>query len=119
MDALLSTVSTFHTTGIILADNSKFSFVGLIPEAMVRDMPAVSKIFERFCKLGPYGFRIVTPEMQAILAVTDKLKKSGQKGKKKGEKKKGIKRVNRLRLRLQQSESIKFLHLNQFLRSER
>lgn len=88
--ALLSTVSTFHTIGIIVANNSKFSFVGSIPKAMFRDVPTASKILEGFRKLAPSGFRTVTPEMQPILAEVDKPKKGGKKGKKKGEKKKGV-----------------------------
>ena len=75
MDALLSTVSTFHTTGIILADNSKFSFVGSIPEAMFRDVSATSKILEGFRKLAPSVFHTITLEMQVILTEVDKPKK--------------------------------------------
>ena len=87
-DALWSTVSNFHTTDIILANNSKFSFVGSIPNAMFIDVPTASKILEGFRKLAPFGFCTITPELQAILAEADKTKKVGQKGKKKGEKKK-------------------------------
>nr|KAJ0197055.1 hypothetical protein LSAT_V11C700366830 [Lactuca sativa] len=34
-DSLLSSIATFHTTKIIVADPTKFSFIGSIPEAML------------------------------------------------------------------------------------
>lgn len=74
-DALAFTVSTFHTTGIIVADNSKFSFIGSIPEAMFRDIPVSNNILEGYRKITPSGFRPVTPEMQAIIDEADKPKK--------------------------------------------
>lgn len=73
-DALAFSVSTFHTIGIIFADNSKFSFIGSIPKVMFRDIPASSKILEGFRKLTPSGFRPLTPDMQATIDVTDKPK---------------------------------------------
>lgn len=85
-DALAFSVSTFHTTGITVADASKFSFIGSIPEVMFQDVPASSKILEGFCKLTPLAFRPITPKMQVVIHVADKPKKGG-KGSKKGEKK--------------------------------
>lgn len=82
---MMATISTFHTTSIILADNSKFSFVGSILEAMFRDVPVASKILEAYRKVTASGFHPITPEMQAILAKADKTKKGGQKGGKKSE----------------------------------
>lgn len=90
-DAMVASISTFHTTGIILADNSKFSFVGSISEAMFRDVPVASKILEGYRKILVLGFRPLTPEMQSIIAEVDKPKKGGQKGSKKGEKKQSAK----------------------------
>lgn len=84
---MMATISTFHTTSIILADNSKFSFVGSIAEAMFSDVPVASKILEAYKKFTASGFRSITPKMQAILAEEDKPKKGGQKGGKKSEKK--------------------------------
>lgn len=85
-DTLAFSVSNFHTTRIIFADNSKFSFIGSIPEIMFRDVPSSSKILEGFWELTPSGFRPLTLEMQATIDAADKPKKGG-KGSKKGEKK--------------------------------
>ncbi|CAI9293870.1 unnamed protein product [Lactuca saligna] len=85
-DILAFTISTLHTTWIIVADASKFSFIGSILEVMFRDVPASSKILEGFRKPTPSGFRPLTPYMQAAIDVVDKPKKGG-KGSKKGEKK--------------------------------
>lgn len=86
-DSLFGTISTIHTTGIILAGNSKFAFVGSIPIAMLRDVPAASKILEGYQTIPTSSFCHLTPEMPSIIAEVDKPKKGGQKGGKKGEKK--------------------------------
>ncbi|CAI9285128.1 unnamed protein product [Lactuca saligna] len=60
-DALMSNISTLHTTGIIVAYISKFAFVGPIHEAMLRHVPPTSKVLDgyriiptsRFCPLTP------------------------------------------------------------------
>lgn len=39
----MASISNFHTTGIIVSDFSKFSFIGSIPEAMFRDKPPLEK----------------------------------------------------------------------------
>ncbi|CAI9282322.1 unnamed protein product [Lactuca saligna] len=85
-DALSFSVSTFHTTGIIVANTSKFSFIGSIPEVMFWEVPASTIILDRFHKLTPSGFRPLTPEMKETLDAADKLKKGG-KGSNKGVKK--------------------------------
>lgn len=61
-DALAFSVSNFHTTRIIVADKSKFSFIGSIPEVMFRNVPASSKILEGFRKLTPSAFHPLTSE---------------------------------------------------------
>lgn len=58
-----------------MADNSKFSFIDSIPEAMFRDVPASSKILEGYRKLTHSGFRPLTLEMQATIDEADELKK--------------------------------------------
>lgn len=78
-DSFMSTVSIFHSTNFIIADKSKFSFVGSIPEAMFRFVAAASKILEASRKLPVSGFRPLTDEMRAILAEVDKPKKGGKK----------------------------------------
>ena len=45
-DSLMSSIATFHTTKIIIAENSKFPFAGSIPETMFRCVPATTKILE-------------------------------------------------------------------------
>nr|KAJ0215179.1 hypothetical protein LSAT_V11C300140950 [Lactuca sativa] len=62
-DALMTSIATLHTIGIIVADPSKFSFIESIPVAMFRDVPACSKILDEF---------------QEILAKADKAKKGGR-----------------------------------------
>lgn len=89
-DAMVASISTFHTTSIIFADTSKFSFVGSIPEAMFHDVPVSSKILEGYKKILVTGFCPLTSEMQTIIDEADKPKKGGEKyGKKKGKKTKG------------------------------
>nr|KAJ0212498.1 hypothetical protein LSAT_V11C400221470 [Lactuca sativa] len=81
-DALMASIATLHTTSIIMADRSKFSFVDLIPEAMFRDVPPSGKILEGCRSLTPSGCRPLTDEFQAILAEADKTKKGGRGSKK-------------------------------------
>ncbi|CAI9284802.1 unnamed protein product [Lactuca saligna] len=73
-DALTFTMSTFHTTANIVADNSKFLFIGSIPEAMFRDVHVSSKILE--------GYHKLTLQMQAITDEANKPKKGGKDAKK-------------------------------------
>nr|KAJ0198500.1 hypothetical protein LSAT_V11C700377890 [Lactuca sativa] len=80
------TIATLHTTGIIMANRSKFSFIGSIPKAMFRDVPPSSRILEGYCSLTPSGPCPLTGEFQAILDEADKTKKGG-KGSKKAAKK--------------------------------
>ena len=82
----MDSISTIHTTGIILDDNSKFAFVGSIPEAMLRDVPTTSKILKGYRLIPALGFHPLTPEMQSIIAEANKPKKGGLKGRKKDEK---------------------------------
>nr|KAJ0217103.1 hypothetical protein LSAT_V11C300137390 [Lactuca sativa] len=88
-DALMSNISTLHTTGIIVADTSKFAFVSSIPESMLRDVPPTSKVLESYHIIHASGFGPLTPEIQLIIAEAYKRKKGGNKGSKKVENKKG------------------------------
>lgn len=66
-DALVFSISTFHTTWLIAVDASKFSFIGSIPEVVFRDVPASSLLLQGFLQLTTSGFRPLIPEMQATL----------------------------------------------------
>ncbi|CAI9260924.1 unnamed protein product [Lactuca saligna] len=70
---------------MILVDNSKFSFVGSILDAMFRDVPVARNILEAYQKLPVSRFRPLTPEMQSIIVEAYKPKKRGQKWGKKRE----------------------------------
>ncbi|CAH1413791.1 unnamed protein product [Lactuca virosa] len=74
----MAPIATFHTTGTIMADRSKFSFIGSIPEAMFRDVPPLSKVVEGYRTLTPSGPRPLTDEFQAILDEADKPMKGGK-----------------------------------------
>lgn len=62
-DAMMASISTFHTTRIIVTDTSKYSFVGSIPKAMFRDVLVSSKMLEGYRKIPATGFRPLTSEM--------------------------------------------------------
>lgn len=76
---LMASISTFDTTIIVVADSSKFSFIGSIPEVMFIEVPPSSKILEGYRQLTPSGPLILTDEMQAVLAEDDKPKKRGKR----------------------------------------
>ncbi|CAI9302447.1 unnamed protein product [Lactuca saligna] len=84
----MSKVSIFHTTGIIVADSSKFAFIDSIPEAKLRDVPPASKVLKGYYTFPASDFRTLTPEMQSIIDEADKPKKGGNKGGNKGRKEK-------------------------------
>lgn len=71
----MSAFSIFHTTNIILYDNSNYSFVRSSPEAMFCDVPTASKILEAYRKLPVLGFHPLTLEMKSIIDEADKTKK--------------------------------------------
>ncbi|CAI9270546.1 unnamed protein product [Lactuca saligna] len=54
-DPLAFSVSTSHTTGIIMGDNSKFLFTGSMLDVRFPDVPASRKIPEGFRKLNASG----------------------------------------------------------------
>nr|KAJ0188191.1 hypothetical protein LSAT_V11C900483250 [Lactuca sativa] len=81
-DALMASIVTLHIIGIIMADRSKFSFIGSIPKAMFRGVPPSSKILEGYRSLTPSRPRPLNDEFQAILAEVDKTKKGGRGSKK-------------------------------------
>lgn len=72
-------IQIFHTTNIILADTSKFSFIGSIPESMLRDVTAASDVLQNYRTLPVSGFLPMTREFQKILDKADKPKKGGKK----------------------------------------
>ncbi|CAI9268699.1 unnamed protein product [Lactuca saligna] len=73
--AVVASISIYHTTGIIIVDTSKFSFVGSCPEAMFREVLEARKILEAYRELFSLGFRPLTQEMKSIIAEADKPKK--------------------------------------------
>lgn len=77
-DALMASVSIFQMTRLIISDSSMFSFIGSIPDVMFQAVPPSSKILEGYRKLTPSGPRVLTDEMQAILAEANNLKKWGR-----------------------------------------
>lgn len=74
-DSLMYSISTFHTTYIILSDFSKFTFVGTIPESMYRCVSDASKFITEYKKLPASGPRPLTSEMQTSIDEVDKPKK--------------------------------------------
>ena len=76
-NSLMSLIATFHTTKIIVTDNSKFSFVAFIPESMYSYVYGASKIIGEYKKHPVPGPRVLTPEMQHTLDEADELKKGG------------------------------------------
>lgn len=82
----MSSIATFYTIKIIIANNSKFSFVWSILETMYRCVSGKSKVIIEYKKNPILGARDLTLGMQRSIYEDDKPKKGG----KKGEKKKGI-----------------------------
>lgn len=81
-DVLMAPIATLHTTGIIVADPSNFSFIGSTPEAMFPDVSATSKILEGYRTLTRLEFCPMTVEFQAILAEVEKAR-NGEEGQRK------------------------------------
>lgn len=78
----MASIATFHTTKIIIPDNSKFSFIGSIPESMYWCVSSESKIMKSYKAQQVSGPRFITPEMQKTLDEADAQKKRGWKGEK-------------------------------------
>ena len=78
-DSCMAAIPIFHTTNIIVADTSKFSFITSIPEAMLRDVPVVSEVLRAYHSLSVSGFRLITDEMRKVLDKADRPKKGGKK----------------------------------------
>nr|KAJ0192655.1 hypothetical protein LSAT_V11C800450750 [Lactuca sativa] len=78
-DSLLSSISTFHTTKIIVTDPSKFPFNGSIPASMYACVPDASKLFQAFKSLPSSGPRELTLEMIKSLEEADKPPQRGKK----------------------------------------
>lgn len=84
-DSLMVAILIFHMTNITLAENSKFYFIGSIPEVMFRDVPVASKVLEAYRKIPVFGFRPLTDEIRKSIEEADKPKKRGtEKGTKVG-----------------------------------
>ena len=77
-DFLMSSIATFHTTKIIIVDNSRFPFVGSISKTMFRCLPVASKILEDYKKLPSLGPHTITLDMRSILDEAEKVKKGGK-----------------------------------------
>ena len=77
-DSLKSSIAPFHTTKIIVFDNSKFTFVGSIHESMYRCVSGESKLSGEYKKRPVSGPRILNPEMQHNLDEANKIMKGGK-----------------------------------------
>ena len=75
----MSEIATFHTTKIIMADPSKFHFIGTIPESMYQCASMANILINEYKKLPAIGRRPLTPKMQKSLDVVDKQAKRGKK----------------------------------------
>lgn len=72
-------IQIFHTINIILADTSRFSFIGSIPEVMLRNVPAASEVMRTYHSLPASGLRPITCIVRKILVEVDRPKKGGKK----------------------------------------
>ncbi|KAL7587405.1 hypothetical protein Lser_V15G38240 [Lactuca serriola] len=77
-DLLKSLIATFHTMKIVATDNSKFAFVGSIPESMYKCVSGASKLIREYKNRQLSGPRILTQEKQQTLDEADKIKKGGK-----------------------------------------
>ena len=78
-DSLLSSITTFHTTKIIVTDPSKFFFIGSIPEAMYACVSEESNVIQGYKKLPSLGPRELTPARIHSIEEADKPSKWGKK----------------------------------------
>nr|KAJ0208392.1 hypothetical protein LSAT_V11C500275560 [Lactuca sativa] len=78
VDSLISLLSTFHTTKIIVTDPFDFPFNGSIPASMYACVPDASKLLLEYTKLPSFGPRELTPEMIKSIEEVDKLAKRGK-----------------------------------------
>lgn len=76
---MMAVVQTFRTTNIILANNYKFNFIGLIPEAMFRSVPEGIQIMQKNRGQPTSGLRPISDVIRQILEEADKPKKGGKK----------------------------------------
>ena len=77
-DALVASITTFHTKKIIISDPMKFPHIGSIPETMYRCVSAKNNVMATYRKLPPKEPRVLSPEQQAALDAVDK---PGNRGK--------------------------------------
>lgn len=75
----MAAIQIFHISNIILADNSNFSFIGSIPEAMLRDVSASSEVLWAYRSFPLSGFHPLTDEMRKVLEDVEKCNKGGKK----------------------------------------
>nr|KAJ0220199.1 hypothetical protein LSAT_V11C200056640 [Lactuca sativa] len=75
----LSSISTFHTTKIIVTNPTKYSFIGSIPEAMLAPISASSNVLQQYRKHPSSGPRELTPAMVRSIDKADKPAKRGKK----------------------------------------
>ncbi|KAL7618601.1 hypothetical protein Lser_V15G04328 [Lactuca serriola] len=78
-DSLLSSISSFHTKKIIVADLTKFFHNGSIPETMYQSVSQESKLISDYKFHPPKHPRQLTPEMQEALEEVEKPTKRGKK----------------------------------------
>ena len=75
----MATIQIFHTTNIILVDNSMFTFINSISESRLRDVPAASEVLLTYCSQPVSGLCPMTDEVRKVLDGVNKPKKGGKK----------------------------------------
>ncbi|CAI9271195.1 unnamed protein product [Lactuca saligna] len=86
-DSLLSSITTFHTTKIIVIDPSKYSFIGSIPIVVFACVSYASNVIQEYKKLPSSGPSELTPAMICSIEEANKPAKRGKKPKTQKEKK--------------------------------
>lgn len=75
----MAAIQIFHITNIILADTSRFTFIGSISEAMLRNVPIVGDVMRTYRSLLASGLQPITDVVCKVLEEADKPKKGGKK----------------------------------------
>ena len=80
--SIMDNIQVFHTTNIILADTSRFTFIGSILESMLHNIPTASEVIQAYRSLPASGPRPLTDAITKVVEEADKPNKGGKwKGK--------------------------------------
>lgn len=58
--SIIAAILVFHTSNIILSDSSRFTFIGSIPEAMLRNISVDSEVINAYRRQRASGARPLT-----------------------------------------------------------